>query len=52
MEPQNGLKELTLWQILDQTAAKFPDNEAIVYNVIKGYYNNLDATTQAIDPDD
>ncbi|MBU0972296.1 MAG: AMP-binding protein [Proteobacteria bacterium] len=31
MDTQNGLKELTLGQILDRTVANFPDSEAIVY---------------------
>jgi fatty-acyl-CoA synthase len=31
LENKTGLRELTLGEILDQTAAKFPDNEAIVY---------------------
>lgn len=31
IDTDNGLRELTLGQILDQTAAKFPDNPAIVY---------------------
>jgi fatty-acyl-CoA synthase len=31
MENKNKLKTLTLGQILDQTAARFPDNDALVY---------------------
>ena len=31
MDTDQGLRELTLGQILDQTVAKFPDNPAIVY---------------------
>jgi fatty-acyl-CoA synthase len=31
MNTKNSLRELTLGQILDQTVAKFPNNEAIVY---------------------
>lgn len=31
MDTDQGLKELTLGQILDQTVKKFPDNPAIVY---------------------
>ncbi len=31
MTKDNGLKELTLGQILDQTVARYPDNEVLVY---------------------
>ncbi len=31
MEMQNGLREITLGQILDEITGKYPDNEAIIY---------------------
>ncbi|MEA1969054.1 MAG: AMP-binding protein [Thermodesulfobacteriota bacterium] len=31
MNKENGLREITLGQILDETVAKYPDNEVIVY---------------------
>ncbi|WP_163337782.1 AMP-binding protein [Desulfopila sp. IMCC35008] len=48
MENNVPLRELTLGQILDQTAAKFPDNDAIVY-VDRDFRQTYKEFNQAVD---